>query len=132
MAAASDYLENKVIDHVLGKGARNFTSPAALFVALSKTSFTDTGTGGTELTGGSYARQAVTFNAASGGIATNTADLSFTNLNGVSSTPISHMGIFDASTGGNLLFHGALTTSKTVADGEDAVIRAGQLTVALQ
>lgn len=125
MAAASNYLENKILDHVLGTAA--YTMPTTVEVALSTSAYNDDGLGGTELSGGGYARQTATFNASSGGIATNAADLTFSNLQGVSVTQISHYGIFDQS--GNLLIHGAMTTPKTVADGEDAVIRAGQLTV---
>lgn len=130
MAAASDYLEDALLDHILG--VASYTAPANLYLALATESFADDGSGAGELAGGSYARQVVTFNASSGGIATNDADVTFTNLNGVSVTPISHYGIFDASSGGNLIIHGAMTSAKTVADGEDAVIRAGQLSVQMQ
>jgi hypothetical protein len=130
VAAASNYLENELLDLVLRNSA--FAMPPGNFVALATSSFGDDNSGTGELTGGGYARQSVDFANASGGSAANVADLTFTNITGNASTPISHIGIFDAVTGGNLLFHGALTTPKTVPVGEDVVIRAGQLVVALQ
>lgn len=130
MSAASDYLENALLDHVLGNSS--FTQPANRYVALFTASPNDDNSGtGSELSGGSYARQSVTFGAAASGTTSNTNELTFSSLNGVSATAISHLGIYDASTGGNLLFHGSLTTPKTVADGEDAVIRVGQITLTL-
>lgn len=130
MSAASDFLENALLNHVLG--GSTYTQPADIYVALMKASAQDNNSGsGQEVSGGSYARQIVTFGAASSGTSTNTNELTFEALSGVSATPISHIALYDASTAGNLLFHGALTTPKTVADGEDAVIRVGQLTISL-
>ena len=121
--AKSDWLENAVIDHFLGTSSH--AAPAAVYVALF-TADPGEGTGGTEVTGGSYARQAATFSAASGGSTSNTADLVYSNMPAVT---ITHFGIFHASTAGNLLYYVAFTTSKTTNTGDTATIASGTLTV---
>ena len=131
MSAATNYLENEVLDHVLGKGTRDFTSPANLYVGLfTAVSDGEAGTV-TEVSGNDYARTAVTFNTASGGSATNNGDVTFPAANGGSWGTITHIGIYDASTAGNLLFYGALTASKTVDDGDIFQISDTNLTISL-
>lgn len=78
------------------------------------------------MSGGGYARQAVTCGAASGGTASNTNAPSFT-ISGVNPAPFTHIGIFDASSAGNLLWHGALTASKDLDDGDTINFAAGDL-----
>lgn len=125
--AKSDYLERKILDHALG--TTTFTKPTAVYAALFTTSPADAASG-TEVSGGSYARQAVTFAAASTTSGTSTAasnaGVTFTNL---PTATITHVGIYDASTSGNLLYHGALTASKSVTSGDNFTINSGQLTV---
>lgn len=125
--AKSDYLEKKILDHALGTAT--FTRPSAVYVALFTSDPTDAGSGA-EVAGGSYARQAVTFGAATtvGGVssASSTTDASFTNL---PSATITHAAVYDASTAGNLLYYGPLVNSKTVTAGDNFTINAGQLTV---
>ena len=130
MSAASDYLENEVLDHVLGKGTRDFPSPTNLRVGLFTSMPTDSG-GGTEVSGSGYGRQAVTFNAASSGSATTSGDLTFGPASGGDFGTILGIGIFDATTSGNLLIFTTLAASKTVSDGDTFVISAGNLTVSL-
>ena len=132
MSAASNYLEVEVLDHVLGKGSRNFVSPASLRVALFTTMPTDAG-GGTEVSGNDYGRQEATFAAASspGGTATTTGDLTFGPAIGGDFGTIQGIGIFDATTSGNLLIFTTLASPKTVSDGDTFVISAGNLTVSL-
>ena len=127
MAAASDYLEDELLDHALGTGS--FTAPSAVYVALFTAAPNDAG-GGTELSGDGYARQECAFDAASGGSASNTSDETFTASGGDWGT-ITHVGLFDASTSGNLLFHGALSASQVVNDGGSLIFSAGSLTVSL-
>jgi len=133
MAAMSNYLENKLIDHLF-RGV-SFTAPAALHVGLYTATPSDTG-GGTEVTGGAYARVALnpsTTNwAATNGATTTSATSSGTsgttsnNVAVTFATPtaswgtITSFGIFDASSGGNLLWWGALTANKTVNGGDAA------------
>lgn len=131
----SNYSENELLDHLLGKGTRDFTSPTTLAVALFSAqtgteSTTDEPTF-TEVTGNGYARTAVTFNAASLGSADNSADVTFPTASGGNFGTITHIGVYDATTGGNLLFYGALSVSKTVQDGDTFEIKAGNLTVTL-
>jgi len=96
MSALSDYLENKLLDHALGTAA--YTMPT-VYVALYTSDPTDADTG-TEVSGGGYARQTVTFNAASGGSASNAGDITFPQATADWGT-ITHIGLRDAATGGN-------------------------------
>ena len=125
MSAMSDYLENEILDHILGTGA--YTMPTTVYVGLSTGSFNDNNSG-TELSGSGYARQAIAFNAASSGTADNSGAVDFPAATGSWGT-VSHFGLFDASTGGNLLIHGALTASKAVATGDILRIAAGDMDI---
>ena len=127
MAEFSNYLENKILDHVLKNVS--YTSPTTVYVGLFTTDPTDAGTG-TEVSGGSYARQALSVTTASGGIVTSSADVTFPQATGNWGT-ISHIGILDALTSGNLLMHTPLTTSKTIENGDILKISSGNLTVTL-
>lgn len=130
MSAASNYLENEVLDHVLGKGTRDFTSPTALYISLYTTDPGEDGSG-TEVSGVSYARTAVTFNTASGGSATNNGDVTFPAAGSGGWGTVSHIGVHDASSAGNLLFYGALTASRTVSEGDIFQISDTNLTISL-
>jgi len=125
MSAMSDYLENEILDHILGTGA--YTMPTTVYVGLSTGSFNDDNSG-TELSGSGYARQSIAFGAASGGTASNSGAVDFPAATGSWGT-VSHFGIFDASTGGNLLIHGALTASKAVATGDILRIATGDMDI---
>jgi len=127
MADLSNYLENELLDHCLGTGT--FTMPSQLYVALYTSAPTDAG-GGTEVSGGSYARQAVDFSAASGGSASPTADVEFPTATANWGTIVA-VGLFDAATNGNLLWHKTLASSKAVGSGDTAIIEAANLTVSL-
>jgi hypothetical protein len=121
----SDYLENEILDHILGTGA--YTMPTTVYVGLSTGSFNDDNSG-TELSGSGYARQSIAFNAASSGTADNSGAVDFPAATGSWGT-VSHFGLFDASTSGNLLIHGALTASKAVATGDILRIAAGDMDI---
>jgi len=125
MSAMSDYLENKVLDHVLG--TTSYTMPATVYIGLSTASFNDDNSG-TELSGGSYARQSIAFDAAASGTTDNTSAVDFPTATASWGT-VSHYGLFDASSGGNLLIHGAFTASKAVASGDILRIAAGGLDI---
>ena len=127
MAEFSNYLENKILDHVLKNVS--YTSPTTAYVGLFTSDPTDAGTG-TEVSGGSYARQALSVTTASGGITTSSADITFPQATANWGT-ISHIGILDALTSGNLLMHTPLTTSKTIENGDILKISSGNLTVTL-
>ena len=125
MSAMSDYLENKVLDHVLG--TTSYTMPATVYIGLSTGSFADDNSG-TELTGNGYARQSIAFDAAASGTTDNTSAVDFPTATGSWGT-VSHYGLFDASSSGNLLIHGAFTVSKAVASGDILRIAAGELDI---
>lgn len=111
----SNFLENELLDHVLG--AATYTPPATVYIALFTAAPTDAG-GGTEVSGGSYARVSVTNNdtnwpAASGGIKNNGTEITFPTASANWGTIVA-MGIFDAASGGNLLFWGDLSQSVVI------------------
>ena len=123
----SNYLENALINVTLRATA--YTAPTTVYVALFTTDPTDAGSG-TEVTGGSYARTAVTFGAPSNGVSTNSADVTFSTCTASWGT-VSHIGIYDALTTGNLLYHTPLDTSKTIDTGDIFKISSGNLSVTL-
>ena len=127
MAEFSNYLENALINAVLRN--TSYTSPATVYVSLYTTDPTDADSG-TEVSGGSYARTAVTFGAPSNGVTTNSADVTFPTSTS-SWGSVTHIGIHDASTSGNLLFHTPLDTSKTIDSGDIFKIETGNLSVTL-
>lgn len=127
MAALSDYLENEILDHILGTGA--FVMPAGVWVALFTTNPTDADTG-TELAGSGYARQPITFGAAAAGSASNAALVEFGPATANWGT-VTHIGIYDAVTAGNLLVHGTLAVPRVVNNTDKAVFVAGTLTISI-
>ena len=127
MAALSNYLENALINATLRNTA--YSSPATVYVGLFTSDPTDAGSG-TEITGNSYARKSMAFNAPSNGASTNSAAVEFDQATGTWGT-ITHFGILDALTSGNLLYHGALTTSKTIETGDVFKFAAASVTVTL-
>jgi hypothetical protein len=127
MAEMSNYLENAVINAVLRN--TTYTSPTTVYVGLFTSNPTDAGSG-TEVSGGSYARVAVTFGAPSDGVSTNSAAVEFPQCTSSWGT-VTHIGIHDALTTGNLLFHTALDTSKTIETGDIFKIASGNLSVTL-
>ena len=127
MAAFSNYLENALINGTLR--ATSYTAPTTVYVGLFTTDPTDAGSG-TEVSGNAYARQAATFAAPSDGAATTSADVQFPQATGTWGT-ITHFAIFDALTTGNMMYHGALTTSKLIEIGDVFKIATGSLTVTL-
>jgi hypothetical protein len=125
MSALSDHAEKLVLDWLMTNGTA--TRPTAWYLALYTAAPSDSG-GGTEVSTGGYARQSVTFDAAStpGGTTSNTNAPSFT-ASGANYGTVTHVGIFDALTTGNLLWHGAMTASKTVNDGDTLEFAVGDI-----
>jgi hypothetical protein len=133
MAALSDYLENKLLDALLR--GQPFTMPATVNVALDTTVDNDGDSSKVEVSGGSYARVAVASSlanwagtqAAASTVASSGTSATTSN-NGVITFPtptaawgvITGFAVYDAPTGGNLLFYAALTTPKTVNNGDPA------------
>ena len=127
MAEMSNYLENAFINASLR--ATNFTAPTTVYVGLYTSDPTDANSG-TEVSGGSYARKSASFGAPSNGVSTTSADITFDQATGSWGT-ITHIGILDASSSGNLLYHTPLDASKTIDTGDIFKIAAGSLTVTL-
>jgi hypothetical protein len=127
MAEMSNYLENALINATLRN--TTYTSVATVYVSLWTTDPTDAGNG-TEVSGGSYARTAVTFGSPSNGTSTNSADVTFPTATGSWGT-VGWIGINDALSGGNLLYHSPLDTSKTIDSGDIFKITTGNLSVTL-
>lgn len=132
MGALSNYLENKIIDHL--RNVATFTPPATWYFALLTAAPSDAG-GGTEVSGGSYARVAMTASGANlagtqsaGSTTASTGTGGTTSNNNAITFPAptadwgvaTHMAAYDASTAGNLLTWGALTASKTINNGDPA------------
>lgn len=127
MAEMSNFLENALINATLRN--TSYTSPATVYISLHTADPTDAGTG-TEVSGGSYARQSATFAAPSNGASATNADVTFPQATGNWGT-IGWIGIWDASTTGNLLYHTALDASKAIDTGDIFKIASGSLTVTL-
>ena len=127
MAELSNYLENALINVTLR--ATSYTAPTTVYLALYTTDPTDADTG-TECSGTAYARQSITFGAPSNGVSTNSAVIDFPQAGGAWGT-ITHIGIRDAVTAGNLLYHSPLDTSKTIASGDVFRVASGSLSVTL-
>jgi hypothetical protein len=127
MAALSNYLENALINGTLR--ATSYTAPTTVYVGLFTSDPTDAGSG-TEVSGNAYARQSATFAAPSNGVSVTSADIQFPQATGNWGT-VGWFGIFDALTTGNLMYHGALTASKTIETGDVFKIASGSLTVTL-
>lgn len=127
MAEFTNYLENKLLDHVLNNAS--FTSPTTVYVGLFTAAPTDT-TSGTEVSGGSYARQVLSVSTASDGIVTSDSDITFPQATGNWGTIVA-LGVHDADSSGNLLMYTDLTTSKTIETGDILKISTGSLTVSL-
>jgi hypothetical protein len=136
MSAASNYLENKVLDHVLTATA--YSAPATRYLALftntsgSAAANLEAGTLTDEVTTSSsaYAREEVTFAAASGGSSASNATVTFDTATANWGT-ITHVAVMDAATSGNVLFYGAVTTSKTIETGDTFQVSSGNLTISL-
>lgn len=126
MSALSDYAENKVLD-AIGANA-TFTTPSAVYLGLSTGSFNDDGSG-TEISGNNYARVAVSFGSAASGTMSNDAAIEFAAATGSGFGTVSHWGLFDAASSGNLLVHGSFSASKQISSGDVLKIAVGDLDI---
>jgi len=120
----STYLKDALIDEVLRN--TNYVPAATLYLALYTADPTPANTGA-EVTGGGYARQVITFTAPSEGATASVADIAFDAATANYGT-VTHIGILDALTAGNLLFFGALTTPRTITTDNQLIVKAGQIT----
>lgn len=140
MSAASNYLENKLLDHTLRYGSAPYTGASTLYLALfnntsgSAAANLEAGTltDETSTSGTAYARKAITFAAASSGSSASNATVTFDTATANWGT-ITHVAVMDGGTAGagNVLFWGAVTTSKTIETGDTFQVSSGNLTISL-
>jgi hypothetical protein len=124
----SNYLETKVLDHVFGGTA--YTAPSTLYLALFTANPNEDGSGTEVSTSGTaYARQSVAFTI-SGNTASNTAAVEYPTATANYGT-VSHVGIYDASSAGNLIAYAALTSSKSIETGDVFRVPTGDLDITL-
>lgn len=130
MGGFSDYWENKILDHIFGKG--NYTPPT-IYIGLSTADPTDDGSGLAEPSGNGYTRvqtSASDWNTASNGLVDNASNITFAQATrnwGM----ITHFALFDAATAGNMLAHGALSQSKSITESDTARFETGDLAISL-
>lgn len=133
MGSYSTYLENKLLNHLFNKASYTIpTVHVALFTALSD-AHGEAGSGGTEVSGGSYARIATAgsdWTEATTGVLDNATACEFTQATADWGT-VTHFALFDALTGGNMLAFGTLTASKAVNSGDTIKFSIGDLDVSL-
>jgi hypothetical protein len=124
MAAMTDYLANALRDHTLRNTA--YTSPTTVYLALFTTATTEAG-GGTEMTGGSYARQAITFDA--GAIAGQADQATLITFTDCPAATVVAGAVMDALTAGNMLYHGRFPAQRALVGGEPFNLLAGDLKI---
>lgn len=131
MSAFSNYVEDKIVDVFLRLGSHTGSAPYVALFTVDPTDDTTTALAN-EATYTNYTRKAATYTASSNGVTQNTAQIDFPANGGGTSTTITHVGVFDASVSGNLLFHAPLTASKTLQPNDVLSFAAGamQITVA--
>jgi hypothetical protein len=124
----SNFLETEILDHVFAGAA--YTAPTTLYLALFTAAPGETG-GGTEVTtsGTAYARETVAFTT-TGNTTSNTASVEYSTATATFGT-VTHVGVFDASTGGNLMAYATLSSSKTIDTGDVFRVPTGDLDITL-
>jgi len=122
----TNFLETEILDHVFAGAA--YTAPGTKYLALYTAAPGETG-GGTELSGDAYARQSVAFTT-SGNTTSNNAAVEFPTATGSWGT-ITHVGVFDAVSSGNLMCYATLTASKVIASGDVFRVPSGDLDITL-
>jgi hypothetical protein len=124
----SNFLETEILDHVFGGNA--YTAPGTLYLALFTSNPAEDGSGTEVSTSGTaYARQSVAFTV-SGNTATSSSAVDFPTATANFGT-VTHVGVYDASTAGNLMAYAALTSSKTIETGDVFRVPAGDLDITL-
>ncbi len=130
---ASDYLENKLLDHVLGN--TEFDQPTALYMGLyTADSYLEDNTPTAEVDGGGYSRINVTelggYSEAADGTSKNIEDMEFPTATSDWGT-VTHLALLDAATGGNVLIWAPLVSARSVISGDSVRIRANAHTITI-
>jgi hypothetical protein len=130
MSQMTDYLEKKLLDHTLGKAA--YTMPTTVYLALFTADPTDTGSQTNEVSAGGYARQAITSTmsaaGATSGQSTNGGAITFGPATADWGT-VTHTAVLDASTAGNMLLYGPLSSSRTIQNGDSLQYATSQFSI---
>lgn len=125
MGSLTDTGETRVLDWTLGNST---TAPSgAMKLALLTVTGSDS-SAGTEVVGGSYARQTIVFTTAASGATSNTADITFT---GMPACTVTGFAVYDSAGTPIRWWHGALTANKTVNSGDDCLVAAGDIDLTL-
>lgn len=130
MGGFSNYLENRILDHIFGKDSY---TPPTIYVALSTAEPLDDASGVAEPSGDGYTRvetSAADWNASSGGSVSNAAAITFPTASGSWGT-ITHFALFDAAAGANMLAHGPLSQPKAIGNSDTAKFEASDLEISL-
>jgi len=122
----TNFLETEILDHVFAGAA--YTAPSTKYIGLFTAAPGETG-GGTEVSGSAYARQSMAFST-SGDTTSNSSAVEFPTATGSWGT-VTHVGIFDASSSGNLMVYATLTASKVIASGDVFRVPSGDLDITL-
>jgi len=128
MGSFSDFLENEILDHIMGVGS--WTSPATVYVGLSTADPLDTGGNLAEPSGNGYIRKAISFGSAGSRAITQDAIVNFNEATGSWGT-VTHWALFNAESAGNMLAHGQLSTSRSIVSGNTPSIASGQVVVSV-
>jgi hypothetical protein len=133
MSEFSDYLENAILAQTLIAGTETLNTTPQPYLALFTEDPTDAGNG-SEAYWDNYVRVPAYFNPPSGGSTSNTAEIAFVPVEGNETnvpTVITHIGIYDASTDGHLLYHSPLTNNKTLYNTDTLTFNVGSITISL-
>ncbi len=122
----TNFLETEILDHVFAGAA--YTAPGTHYLGLFTSAPGETG-GGTELSGSAYVRKSVAFTT-SGNTTSNNAAIEFPTATGSWGT-VTHVGVFDASSSGNLMAYATLSASKAIATGDVFRVPSGDLDITL-
>lgn len=125
MTQISKYLKNALLNATLRGIA--YAAPPTVYVALYTSDPTEDDTG-VEVTGGSYARQPITFTAPTVGATNASANAQFPQAT-ANWGNITHVGIRDAASGGNLLYFSTASTARNILSGDDYAILANQVPI---
>lgn len=128
MGSLSNYQEKELLDHIFGESAGEYTPPSTVYLGLSTADPGDDAGGLAEPSGMGYIRKAITFDAAASRLLNQTSTVTFDEATG-SWGEITHYGIFDAESSGNMMAHGALSTSKGVVSGNTPSVAAGEVDI---
>lgn len=130
MSSLTNFAENKILNHIFNGAANAYTPPTTVYVALFTADPTESGSTSNEVSGGSYARQSISFSAAASRQITQSATVTFPQATANWGT-ITHYGLMDASTAGNMLAYGTLNPSKNVVTGNTFSIPSGQVVLSV-